>query len=47
MVTSLGCMWRWPSREEGETREKKNEKLFFKVSPATEYLIGQYVPDDR
>ena len=43
-----GGMAEW---EEGETRENRLQTLFnvFKpsVSPATGYLIGQYVPDDR
>ena len=40
----------WPSGEEGETRKNRPQTLLtdFKpsVSPATEYLIGQCVPDD-
>ena len=41
----------WPSGEEGETRKNRLQPLLtdFKpsVSPAMEYLIGQYVRDDR
>ena len=41
----------WPSGEEGEKRKNRLQALLtvFKpfVSPATEYLIGQYVPDER
>jgi len=41
----------WPSGEEGETRKNRLQALLtvFKpsLSSATEYLIGQYVPDDR
>jgi len=41
----------WPSGEEGETRKNRLQALLtvFKpaVGPTTEYLIGQYVPDDR
>ena len=40
----------WASREEGETRKKPSADSFlFKpsVSTTAEYLIGQYMPDDR